>query len=221
MQDIRNPTPAATLTGQSLPVTEEGLRRRVLRHNLLQVFLIAVLIPGTIVLWLLSYGIFYWAVDSVCDCPRLSFWAAWLGLAVLAWYGLRFRGPPIEPEGFLESEFGEYAQLRARRQNLSELGMVPLYTYVITSLPLAAPRTTVLAVQAFRAIVWNDSTAVGQAARMLHELNARRDWLPVAQFAAMGAGLHLLDRLGLIWTKLVYGEAHVRIPPGIKPSDFA
>mgnify|MGYP001007032664 CR=1 FL=1 len=203
----------------------DDLRRQVLRHNLLQVFLVVVLVPGTIALWAVSFWLIHWLIERIgetccCEWSQVAFYGSWAGLAALAFWGYQHRNAEIEPENFEESEFSEFAPARDviapldPRHDSREV-------FLLYSILMAAPKTTILAIRAMRSWIRCDRNAPSHAANVLRQLAVRPGWVPATDFVDHGPGLWLLDRLDLIWTQIDHGHKYVRIRPGAKRSDFA
>lgn len=199
----------------------EDLQRRAIRYNLLQVFLVAVLVPGTILLWIVSFLLIHFFIDSIlgigdCQWPLVSLCGSCLGLVGLAVWGYLNRRAEFDPESFENSEFSDFGPAR---------GTYLVYdsrpAYVLCCILLAAPKTSILAIRAMRSWVWCGYDVTNQAAGILTELGMRPSWTPATDFAHQRPGLWLLDRLGLIWTRIEHGDKFIRIPPGTKRSDFA
>jgi hypothetical protein len=214
-----------------MAMSEEILRRRIHRHNALEMLKATVLFPGAAVLWFLSFWLFRALIYIPLaafgfDAWGFSFFAAWVGLAILAWEGFQFNVPTIDLEDLDDISFGNgllgqalslpFAMGTARRTH----GDVMTCAIVVAQFVFAAPRATRQAFESLQSRIHAEPAAIAQAVEVFRKLDLERHWLPAADFPGFGGGLFLLDRLDMVWTKLEDGAQLVRIPAGSQPADF-
>lgn len=88
--------------------------------------------------------------------------------------------------------------------------------FFVTQLLYAAPRTMVLAIKAFQSRLPRDEATVRNAAKILSELSASREWTLAETYQKLGAALPLLVRLDLVWIESKLGRFKARYSAGTK-----
>jgi hypothetical protein len=206
-------------------MTAADLRRRLRRHNLIQVGSGIVLILGAIVLWPLSYWVFRvlfyipLAAVGLRNADAISLYLTWAGMALLVVEGCRNTRPLFDLKDFSQSVYYQNpvagsASGRAASRAMFGVGNPMAFSYLVSQFLFCAPQTSVLAVKALRSVIRAAPGAFEQAAQAYTVLAEQRRWIPASQFRHWMAGVMLLDRLGLIWTEVKAGEMQLRIPPG-------
>ncbi len=212
----------------AIVITEATLRRRIERHNSIQLLTASILFAGAALLWFLSFWLFraliYLPLAAFgFDAWGCSFYAALAVLALLTFETLRFKGPPVELEEYSESLFGDsiLAQVRVFGMSGTRIAGSPLaYVFLVVKLVFAAPRATVQAITALRSRIQAEPAVIAQAVQAFQKLDLAHYWMRASDFPGLGGGLFLLDRLDMLWTKIEDGQRMVRIPAGSQSSDF-
>ena len=146
---------------------------------------------------------------------EISFYIAAGVMGILVLEGLRYwRVIVADREDSESSDFANMPDLaqgggavNARFGNVAS-------AYILVHLMLSAPRLTAQSIHTFRGLLHATPEAVAQAAIMYRRLTEARKWTPMSECRECGAGVFLLVRLQLIWTRLEDGEQQLRIPPG-------
>lgn len=198
------------------------LQKLVSQHNTGQIAMGLVLVPGSMALWLASF----WTVRILVAFPlfafgfpfwRISFYAALAFLVLLAIEGVRYGKPLFDLREYTRSAYFDIfaMQTESGRALSSRTLSLPGEAYLVSQALFCAPRTAVHAVRAFRSLVPRDEATVAEAAQILTELEARREWVLASRYSNRGAALMLLDRMRLIWVDIESGETRIRYPAGI------
>ena len=204
---------------------QTDLQERVSRHNAGQIAIGLTLVPGSIALWIASF----WTVRILFAFPlfafgfpfwRISLYVALAFLVLLAIEGARYGKPLFNLQEYTKSAYYDNFIMQSQSGRLlnwragSPLGIA----YLVSQALFCAPRTSVHAVRAFRSLVPRDEATVAEAAQVLTELEAQREWVPASRYSHHGAALMLLDRLRLIWVEIESGETQIRYPAGMSKS---
>jgi hypothetical protein len=210
-------------------MTEQTLRRRIEHYNAIKLLTGIVLLPGALVLWFLSFWVFriliYGILDEFgIDAWGFSFYAALAMLPLLAWEGLRFNVPTMDVEDLSDLPLGDSLLSRGllfctTRGWITAHGALA-FVFLVAKIVFAAPRATLQGVTALRSRIEAEPKLISQAIQAFQKLELEHRWMLTSEFAGLGGGLFLLDRLDMIWTKLENGVLAVRIPAGHRPSDF-
>lgn len=203
---------------------ETDLRSRVFRHNAIQTIAGVLLIPTSIALWIGSFWLVRFVSAFLLDAAGLdgdtiSVYVASAFMVVLAVEGVRFSAPLFDLKQYATSELFHdnfIAQssggriLNARYAN--PLGVA----FLVSQALFCAPRSSVEAVNAFRALIPSNADTIAEAARILARLKQERQWLSASEYADSRAALMLLQKLRLMWTENSDGKLFIRYPAGVK-----
>jgi hypothetical protein len=203
------------------------LQRILWRHNALYLISGILLIPVAVALWLASFWVFrmlFYIPFSYTGNPRawdISFWVAVAAILLLVYEGRRYTRPLFDLMDYSQSVYAnnpitdsDFGTWNARS------GGPIVWAYVISQFLFCAPRSSAIAVQSLRAVIRATPATLTRASEILTQLSQQRHWFAVSDLPNAGAALHVLDQLGLIWTRVENGEAQVRIPPGeLDPSE--
>jgi hypothetical protein len=188
-----------------------------------------VFVLGAIALWPLSFwvfrGLFYipLAVFGWGDAGAISLYLTWGAMALLAVEGCRNRRPLFDLKDYSQSVYYQNPVTGSASGRAASIGMFGVsnpmaFAYLVSQFLFCAPRASVSAFQAIRAVIRAAPEACGQAARAYATLAEERRWISASEFQHCMAGVMLLDRLELIWTEVKEGEMLLRIPPGSGPT---
>ena len=201
------------------------LQKRVGLHNASQIAIGLALVPGSIALWIASFWTarILFAVSAFAlgfSVWRISFYVALAFLVLLAVEGVRYGKPLFDLREYTKSAYYDNFIMQSESgRALNWLAGSPMgIAYLVSQALFCAPRTAVHAVRAFRSLVPRDEATVAEAAKVLTELEGRREWVPASRYSHHGAALMLLDRLRLIWVKIESGETQIRYPAGMPKS---
>lgn len=198
------------------------LQKRVSLHNGGRIAMGLLLVPGSMALWIASF----WTVRILVAFPlfafgvpfwRISSYVALAFLVLLAVEGVRYGKPLFDLQEYTKSAYYDNSimQSQSGRALSWYAGHPPGIAYLVSQALFCAPRTAVHAVRAFRSLVPRDEATVAEAAKILTELKARREWVPASRYSNRGAALMLLDRMRLIWVDIESGETRIRYPAGM------
>jgi hypothetical protein len=203
-------------------MTEADLRQRVWRHNALQIasgiaMAVLALCAWPISFWLLRFVVHApLALLEIPNSAGVSFYAAAAGTFLLALEGIRYwRLIRADQENVVGTEFRD--DMLAASVTGRGLGAWHMYItegYLAVHLMLFAPRVTAQLLYVPRCLIYAPADAFPQAAEVYRRLAEDRRWTPVSEHRDRGAGVILLDRLQLIWTRIEDGQLQLRIPPG-------
>jgi len=199
-------------------MTEADLKRRVWRHNALQIATGTAATLWAVVMWPISFWLMRFLASKPFELADvkvgwdIGFYLALVGLALLALEGVRYwRLIVADREDGGESDFADIL-------GLSPGGGALYYNvggaHILVHLMLSAPRMTAQAICVPRRLIRTTSAAYIQGAAVYNRLAEERKWMPLSEWSNCRAGVFLLDRLRLIWTRLENGETQLRIPPG-------
>ena len=76
-----------------------------------------------------------------------------------------------------------------------------------------APRCTVSAIGAVRALVFFSKEDLAEAEALFLNLAGSKGWVPMARYQDRGAILVRLDKLGLVWKRFQNGVGEIKVPP--------
>lgn len=204
-------------------MSQSDIRRALRRHNGVQIAAGLFLIPMAIGAWYVSYRVLYvlfripLAALEVNNAGQIANYIAIGGLVLLVLEGIRQGGELFGLREYGESGWASspYAETRGGRVfGVAVFGPLVGMGYFITQVLFCAPSTTVAIPRFFRSLIRANATAIAQAAEVREELARRREWIPVEEFRERAAGVFLLARMKLVWTRIENGRAEVRIPPG-------
>jgi len=170
----------------------------------------------SIILWPLSYWIFKLLVIIPCFLCGWSVSAtvtsaiAWVCLALLAVEGARY-GRVFD----IMSGAGTWymRSLTGTEQEALVTRRIFGYSWIISQTLFSAPRSTVKAMKALRAIVVFGPEELADAERVFADLAPTRRWVPLTQNQDHGGVVFKLYKLGLIMTRFEGGVAEIKVPP--------
>ncbi len=208
-------------------MTEDKLRQMVGRKNTFNLVLGILLLPGSLLLWFISFWIFrglffislYWLGKMFwprLDAASASCYIAVFCMIVLAVEGLRYSRQLFDLREFSQSSFGSSSlstTSSGRIVNAVILGNPLGKAYVISQFLYMAPETTLQAVKALRSRLPCDAETIRQATDIFNQLHHDRQWVARDFYLDRAAAVLLLERLRLIWTSDKNGFHEVRIPP--------
>ena len=203
------------------PMTETDLRSHVRRHNILQAVSAIAMVFGAVVMWPISFNLLKFLVRmplelaEIQNALTIATCIAWIGIAFLMVEGLRYwRLVAADREDSDNSDFDDLTGMSQGSAGMNvAFGNVGA-AYFLTFMILAAPRLTAQALFIPRLFIRTTSVAYAQGATIYNQLAHDRKWTPVSEWPNHRAGVFLLDRLRLIWTRLNNDEMQIRIPPG-------
>ncbi len=173
--------------------------------------------PGRSRFWILRLA--FYAPLSLLEVPNaaaLSFYAAAVGTGLLALEGIRYWWLiGADQEHLVDAEFRDDLLVAA----VTGRGFGAWHAYltegfVVANLMLFAPRVTAQLLYAPRNLIFAPAKAFPQAAEVYRRLAEDRRWTPISEHRERRAGVILLHRLQLIWTRIDDGGLQLRIPPG-------
>lgn len=208
-------------------LTEETLRQLVWRKNTFNLVLGILLIPASVLLWFVSFWIFrllfyiplYWIGGFFwprLDAASISWYIAMLGIAALAFEGLRYSRQLFDLREFSQSGFGTSvlsSTSSGRIVNAAVLGNPVGRAYIISQILYMAPETTLQAIRSLRSRLPEDKHTVHEATAILNELDRGRQWVARESYSSQAQAVLVLERLQLIWTRDKNDFEEIRIPP--------
>jgi hypothetical protein len=204
------------------------------RHNMKAAGLGVMWLVAAAALWYISYWIMWWLVAIPCyqfgsiwnwtPTARFVNVAAWIGIAILVFEGIRYGKRLFDREHYAKSWYYEvYTAVNpsgsaARFQGYA-FGWIrgnPLsVAYVISEVMLSAPRSTIKAILAFRSMVHMNEEVRRHGQAILADLAARNDWMPPEMYREHAQALYPLSRLKAIYERVKDDALQIRIDPGM------
>ena len=208
-------------------MTEDKLRQMVWRKNTFNLVLGILLLPGSMLLWFISFWIFralfyiplYWFGKMFWprwDAASASWYIAVFCLAVLALEGLRHTRQLFDLHEFSQSSFGSSSLTTTssgRIVNAYILGNPVGRAYFISQFLYMAPEATLQAVKSLRSRLPEDKETIHQAIELFNQLHHDRQWVARDSYPDRAGAVLLLEQMGLIWTSDKRGFDEIRIPP--------
>ncbi|MEQ8786263.1 MAG: hypothetical protein RIC55_08185 [Pirellulaceae bacterium] len=190
------------------PLSLPELQKRVETHNNQQLLFGILLIAGSLFAWIISFAILVWFFSfffAIVGIPSImALVPALLGVAALVAFGVWNATSILRQDddyliehlaGSAFTESHGFGVIWARI-----MGYAIVLTILVEIL-LCAPRTAVMAIQAFRSVITIDEPVLQQACSIRQQLFENRDlqrWMPLDNFTAWPHALVLLHRLKLI-----------------------
>ena len=177
------------------------------------------------VTWYLSYWVMWWIVAVLCvQFGSLWNWtpsaellrnAAWIGIAILAFEGLRFGKELLDREGYAKSAYYDVHQVMGspRPTFVNPVGQVVGLMYLISEFLLAAPRATMRAFFAFNAQSFLRRDVIPHAEAIVDDLDRRGVWTPPVFYADHKQALYPLHKLGVIWEQVKEEQLLIKLHP--------
>jgi hypothetical protein len=215
-------------------MTEINLKEYESRHNMKAAGLGVMWLAAAAALWYISYCIIWWLVALNCrGLGKIWGWtpsehftrnAAWIGIAILAFEGIRYGKRLFDRDSYAKSWYYEVwtavnpsgSMLRFQGYAFGWIGGNPLSaTYVLSEVMLSAPRSTIKAILAFRSMVHMNEEVRRHGQAILADLAARNDWMPPEMYREHAQALWPLSRLKAIYERVKDEMLQIRIDPGM------
>jgi hypothetical protein len=201
------------------------LNRYVRRHNVTAVLKGAGWLTLSAVCWWLSWWLMYGIVGLLCyEFGSLWNWtpsgglvanAAWVGTGILALEGMRYGTRLLKREVFAKTAYSDVQRSMNASPAIGVYGGANpgAYMYFVTEFLLAAPRTTIRAILAFRSVVSMGDQVIPHAQAVIAQLASVKEWTPPAVFAEHAAALYPLHKLGILWEQVKDGVLTIKLHP--------
>lgn len=191
------------------PLSLADLTDRVNVHNNVQRLLGCFLAAGSAFLWIVSFFALTYLFALILAWTGIPFLYAFLpalaGLAALVWYAVRNAAGIVRHEGdWTVDKLGQSGFVPSYRMGLlgARMAGAAMAMGFFIDVLLCAPRTSVLAIHAFKSCVAVDGVVIQQAhaiRQQLFENRARlQNWTPLSDFLDWPHAMVLLVRLKLI-----------------------
>jgi hypothetical protein len=208
-------------------MTKDQLRQMLWRKNTFNLVLGVLLLPGSLLLWLLSFWIFnviyyiplYWIGQFFwprLDAASVSWYIALFCIIALAIDGLRYSRQLFDLHEFSQSSLGTSSlstTSSGRIVNAAILGNPVGKAYFISQFLYLAPESTLQGIKALRSRLPEDAKTIRQATEIFNQLYRDRQWVARDSYVDRAAAVGVLERLRLIWTRNKNGFDEIRIPP--------
>ena len=204
-----------------------NLRGYQRRHNVLSILKGIGWLTVAVVTWYVSYWVI-WCLVAVLCYQFGSIWnwtpsagllrsAAWIGIALLAFEGIRFGKKLLERETYAKTAYYDVQQVLGGSPvgiMLGRRGMNPMaYIYLISEFLLFAPRATMRAFFAFITYVSLRDDVIEHAEAIIRDLQRSREWTSPLVYAEHKQALYPLHKLGIIWEDVKDGELRIKLHP--------
>lgn len=197
----------------------------VWKNNVQQTIFGVAMVAGSVILWPLSYWIFYFLFHfflvllGVGNSGTISCCLAWGGIILLVVEGYRYYRAGVD---FHDSSRSEYAQNATGGIGSGQTASLAMFgvsnpmglAFIVSQMLFCAPTMTISAVRAFKSYIRTTPDSFEQAAGVYSNLARHRKWIPASEYRQNMAGVMLLDRLKMIWKESKEGTMQLRIPPG-------
>lgn len=208
-------------------MTHSSLTQRAQLFNALQIGLGVLLIPVSLVCWVLSFIVFRWLfyfpVSTIWSTELfgyttwgVSFYLALACTLLLAVEGVRYAKPLFSLDTYVTSAFHDNWFIQ------SDTGEALAWNYynpqamafLVSQFLFCAPRTAVHSYKAFRSLVKTDNATLNRALDILKLLEQANGWVSLARFPSDAESIILLRRLYLVWIHFEDDEhGEIRTPP--------
>jgi len=195
------------------------------RHNRVNALKACGFVLLSIILWPLSYWVFKLLVIIPCFLwgwsvsAKVTSAIAWACLALLAVEGARYGRVFDIASG---SGMWYMRSLTGTEQEALVTGGIYGCSWLASQAVFSAPRSTVDAINAFRAIVLFSPEELAEAERVFADLAPKRRWVPLTEYKDHGAVVFKLYKLGLIMSRFEGGVAEIKVPPRfLEPPEIA
>lgn len=197
----------------------------VWKNNVQQTIFGIAMVVGSVILWPLSYWIFYFlfrfflVLIGAGNSDTISCYLAWGGIILLVVEGYRYNRAGVDLHDSSRLEYTRSATGGIGSGGAASLAMFGVsnpggLAFIVSQVLFCAPTMTISTIRAFKSYIRTTPDSFEQAASVYTDLARHRKWIPASEYRQNMAGVMLLDRLKMIWKESKEGTMQLRIPPG-------